>query len=337
MGAELFGKSPKGEDVHRVTISGGGLTANIMTWGAVIQDLRLEGHDAPLMLGFETYTDYPVYSSYFGATPGRCSNRIAGGRFTLNGETIQLECNEKGINHLHGGSDGIAKQVWTIAELASDRVVLEITDKAGRAGYPGNARVKATFWLKADGCLSIVYETEADAPTPVNICNHSYFNLDGGGDILDHELMIAADSYLPTDEAQIPTGEMPDVTGGPFDFRKLRPVRLLEDGEQVLYDHNFCLSNERVAKRKVAELRSPSSGIAMDVLTTEPGVQFYAAFKLSVPVSGIGGRNYGPYAALCLETQVWPDAVNHAHFPNAILNPGDVLRQETDYVFRRFK
>jgi aldose 1-epimerase len=114
-------------------------------------------------------------------------------------------------------------------------------------------------------------------------------------------------------------------------------VRLLEDGEQVLYDHNFCLSQDRVAKRKVAELRSPASGIAMDVLTTEPGVQFYAAFKLGVPVSGMGGRNYGPYAGLCLETQVWPDAVNHAHFPNAILNPGEVLRQETDYVFRRFK
>lgn len=337
MNMEVYGTSPKGEDVHRVRISGGGLTATIMSWGAVIQDLRLDGFDFPLMLGFDTYADYPLHSSYFGATPGRCSNRIAAGRFELNGQVIQLECNEKGINHLHGGSDGLAKSLWTFVDVQSDKAVLEITDPAGRAGYPGTAKVKATFWLKADGCLSIVYETTTDAPTPVNICNHSYFNLDGGPDILDHELMIAADSYLPTDEKQIPTGQTPDVTGGPYDFRQMRPVRLLKEGEQVLYDHNFCLSESRVAKRKVAEFKSPKSGIAMEVLTTEPGVQVYAGFKLDVSVPGIGGRHYGPYAGLCLETQVWPDAVNHANFPNAILNPGEVLRQETDYVFHAQK
>lgn len=334
MTLELFGKTPKGEDVHRLTLKGGGLTANIITWGAVIQDLRLDGVDAPLMLGFDTFEDYPLYSSYFGATPGRCSNRIAGGKFELDGVTIQLEKNEKGIGHLHGGSDGIAKRVWTVTEQGADHATLEILDPAGRAGYPGNARIKAHFALKANGCLSIVYESETDAPTPVNICNHSYFNLDGGPDILDHDLMIAAYSYLPTDEAQIPTGETPDIAGTAFDFRTMRPIRHLENGEQTLYDHNFCLSPERVAKRKVAELKSNKSGVAMEVFTTEPGVQVYAAFKLDVKVPGIGGRKYGPYAGLCMETQVWPDAVNHKNFPNAILRPGETLRQETDYVFR---
>lgn len=334
MTPELFGISPKGEDVHRVTISGGGLTANIMTWGAIIQDLRLEGHDAPLVLGFENYPDYPAYSSYFGATPGRCANRIAGGSFELNGQTVQLECNEKGINHLHGGSDGYGKSIWKIANLGEDFVIMEITDPAGRAGYPGTCVTRAHFTLKEGGCLSIVYETKTDAPTPVNICNHSYFNLDGSADILDHELMIDAASYLPTDERQIPTGETPDVTDTAFDFRKARAVRCLEDGEQVLYDHNFCLSSERVAKRKVATVKSSVSGVTMDVSTTEPGVQFYSAFKLNVPVEGLSGHQYGPFAGLCLETQVWPDAVNHPCFPNAILNPGETLRQETDYIFR---
>lgn len=335
MDAEFFGKTAKGEDVHRVSLSGGGLTAHIITWGAVIQDLRLAGHDAPLSLGFETFEDYPLHSSYFGATPGRCSNRIAAGKFELDGKTIQLEKNEKGIGHLHGGSDGIAKRIWTIDEQTANSVTMRIIDPDGRAGYPGNATIKAIFTLKEGGCLSIVYESTTDAPTPVNICNHSYFNLDGGETILDHELQIDAYSYLPTDAAQIPTGEVPDIGGTGYDFRNMRPIRMVENGEQVLYDHNFCLSKERVAKRKVATLKSPKSGVAMDVLTTEPGVQVYAAFKLDVPVPGLGGRHYGPYAGLCMETQVWPDAVNHATFPNAILRPGEVLRQETDYVFSK--
>jgi aldose 1-epimerase len=152
---------------------------------------------------------------------------------------------------------------------------------------------------------------------------------------IDHDLQIDAYSYLPTDPAQIPTGETPDIAGTGYDFRTMRPIRHVENGEQVLYDHNFCLSKERVAKRKVATLKSPKSGVSMDVLTTEPGVQVYAAFKLDVPVPGLGGRHYGPYAGLCMETQVWPDAVNHANFPNAILRPGEVLQQETDYIFQK--
>ena len=332
---EVFGTTAKGETVYRVKISGGGLTAYVMTWGAVIQDLRLDGHQPPLVLGFDNFDDYPKYSSYFGATPGRCSNRITGGKFALDGKQYQLELNEKGVTHLHGGSDGIAKRNWEIVDLSADKVVLQIVDPDGRAGYPGNCTVTATYHLKADGVLNVVYESTADQPTPCNICQHTYFNLDGREDALGHDIMIAADEITVVDDRQCPTGELMPVDGTGFDLREMGPMERRENGEQVLFDHNFCLSGERVAKRSVALARSVNSGVSLEVRTTEPGVQFYAGFKLDVAVPGHQGRRYGPFAGFCLETQIWPDAINHPHFPNAVLRPGEVLRQETDYVFSK--
>ncbi|MGV1772824.1 aldose epimerase family protein [Agrobacterium vitis] len=328
-----FGTTTKGETVEQVTLHGGGLKAKVLTWGAVIQDLRMEGHVAPLVLGFERFEDYAIHSPYFGATPGRLANRIANGRFTLDGEDYQLECNERGLTHLHGGSDGIGRRNWTIADLDRDRVVLEITDPAGRAGYPGNAHIRATYHLQDDGVLSVVYETTTDAPTLANLCQHSYFNLDDSPDMLDHELMIAADHYLPVDDRLIPTGEQRPVIGTPFDFRQMGVMRRTEDGVQVPFDNNFCLSQARVAKRSVVMARSLKSGVSMEVRTTEPGVQFYAGVYLNIPVSGLEGRRYGAYAGFCLETQIWPDAINQAGFSSAVLRPGETLRQETDYVF----
>ncbi len=190
---EIFGHLPSGEPVHRVTIRGGGLTANILTWGSVIQDLRLEGHAAPLVLGFENFQDYLDHSPYFGATPGRNANRIGGGRFSIGGTSYQLECNEKGVTHLHGGSDGIAKRLWTIIEQAEDRVVLTIVDPDGRAGYPGNCTVTCTYAVTDGGVLNVVYESTTDRATICNVCQHSYFNLDGTADAFGHDVMIAAD------------------------------------------------------------------------------------------------------------------------------------------------
>jgi aldose 1-epimerase len=331
--SETFGHGSNGESVERVRLEGGGLSASVLTWGAIIQDLRLEGHDAPLVLGFDRMANYLGHSPFFGATPGRNSNRLANGRFTLDGQVYQLECNENGVTHLHGGSDGLALRNWTIRDLAKNRVVLEIVDPAGRAGYPGNCTVTCTYELKDDGTLSVVYESITDAPTIANICQHSYFNLDGSDTIASHRLRIAADRYLPTDERQIPHGGPRDVTGTPFDFREMAPVVRHDAGERVLYDHNFCLSDQRVPKRLVAELASDLSDVRMSVLTTEPGIQFYAGFKMNVAVPGLGGRRYGPSAGLCLETQIWPDAINQPGFPDAILHPGEVLRQETDYAF----
>lgn len=335
MERELFGQTAAGEPVYRVTLKGGGLTMKVITWGTVIQDLRLEGHSHPLVLGFETFDDYPLHSPYFGATPGRCANRIAGGRFKLDGREYQLERNENGIGHLHGGSDGIARRNWEIINLAPDRVELAIVDPDGRAGYPGNCSITATYTLQEHGVLSVVYTSATDRPTLANVCQHSYFNLDGGEDALGHDLMLAADAYLPVDDRLIPTGEIRPVNGTPFDFRTMSPMDRQLGGERVLYDHNFCLSPARVEKRTVAIARSITSGVAMEVRTTEPGVQFYAGAKLNVPVAGLEGRRYGPFAGFCLETQTWPDAVNHSNFPNAVLRPGEVLRQETEYVFSK--
>ncbi|MEZ2129977.1 MULTISPECIES: aldose epimerase family protein [unclassified Sinorhizobium] len=332
---EVFGHTAAGEPVYRVEIKGGGLTAKVMSWGAVIQDLRLEGHDAPLLLGFDDFASYPSHSSYFGATPGRCANRIGDGRFTLDGKDYQLELNEKGVTHLHGGSDNIAKRNWTIVEHADDYVVLKIVDPDGRAGYPGNCTVQVTYRVHDNGVLSVIYETTTDQPTLANVCQHAYFNLDGRENALDHDIMIAADHYLPTNEKQVPSGEVRSVAGTSFDFREMAPMKRFEGGEQVLYDHNFCFSTERVAKRSVAIARSLNSGVSLEVRTTEPGVQFYTGFKLNVPVPGHGGRKYGAFAGFCLETQVWPDAINHDGFPNAVLRPGEVLRQETDYIFTK--
>ena len=332
---EVFGTGPNGETVTKVVLRGGGLTAAVLTWGAIIQDLRLDGHDAPLVLGFETLPDYLQHSPFFGATPGRNANRIANGHIFIDGEDYQLECNEGGVTHLHGGSDGIAKQNWDLISVSDNSVMLQITDPDGRAGYPGNCTITCTYELKDDGVLSVLYEITTDKPTIANVCQHSYFVLDDTGDTSHHEMMIKADHYLPTNARQIPEGGPRDVTRTPFDFRTAKSVVQQENGAQVLYDHNFCLSNERVAKRLVAEARSAVSGVSMKVLTTEPGVQYYAAFKVNVPVQGLGGRHYGSFSGFCLETQIWPDAINQKGFPKAILRPGEVLRQETDYVFSK--
>jgi aldose 1-epimerase len=332
---EVFGQTQSGETVYRVEIKGGGLTAKIITWGAVIQDLRLDGHDAPLLLGFDDFDSYPAHSSYFGATPGRCANRIGGGKFTLDGKNYQLDLNEKGVTHLHGGKDNIAKRNWTIVEHDVDRVVLKIVDPDGRGGYPGNCTIQATYWVHGNGEFSVTYESTSDQPTIANVCQHAYFNLDGRDDALGHDIMIAADGYLVTNELQIPTGEVRPVAGTVFDFREMSPMKRFDGSEQALYDHNFCLSTERTAKRSVALARSLNSGVSLEVRTTEPGVQFYAGFKLDVPVPGLDGRKYGPFAGFCLETQIWPDAINHEDFPDAVLRPGEVLRQETDYIFSK--
>ncbi|THV22236.1 aldose epimerase family protein [Peteryoungia ipomoeae] len=332
---DVFGTLPTGEQVEKVVLTGGGLTASIITFGAVLQDLRLEGHDAPLILGFEDLDSYLNHSPYFGATPGRCANRIGKGRFTLDGVDYQLELNERGVSHLHGGSDGMGRQLWTILEQDAASVVMEVVDPDGRAGYPGTVRIRATFTLKEGGVFSALYETVTDKPTIANVCHHAYFNLDGSPDILDHELMMAADHYTPVDAALIPTGEISPVDGTAFDFRAMRPIRRERDGQQIGYDHNFCFSDKRVEKRSVARARSPQSGVTMEILTTEPGVQFYAGGKVAPAVPGLDGRAYGAFAGFCMETQVWPDAINHAGFPNAILRPGEVLRQETDYVFSK--
>ncbi|KJS11808.1 MAG: aldose epimerase [Hoeflea sp. BRH_c9] len=334
MAIEAFGQTADGETVHRVTLQGGGLTAKIMTWGATLQDLRLEGHAPPLTLGFADFASYPA-SPYFGQTAGRHANRIAGGRFTLDNVAYQLECNEGGITHLHGGSAGIAKRIWTLDSHGADHAVFSLVDPDGQSGYPGTMKIEARYELRPGGCMAITYTSVTDRPTLANIAHHSYFNLDGSDSILDHDLMIAADHYLPVDDKLIPTGEIRPVEGTDFDFRDMRPIRREGPDGQVLYDHNFCISPEREAVRTIALARSMQSGVAMELRSTEPGLQFYTGFKIKPSVPGLTGKPYSAYAGFCLETQSWPDSPNHPGFAGAVLRPGETLVQHTEHVFMR--
>jgi aldose 1-epimerase len=336
MEGEHFGKTPAGERVQRFTIAGGGLTAKIINWGAALQDLRLAGHDAPLVLGFDRFDYYPQFSPYFGAIVGRYANRIAGGRFAIAGTQYQTDTNFLGKHTLHGGGKGFGKRVWDVSLHGDDFVTLTLHSSDGEMGFPGAIDVTCTYRMKIPGTLSIELTATTDEPTLCNLANHSYFNLDNGGsgDILGHRLMLNAAAYLPVDDELIPTGVVQPVEGTPFDFRLARPIGSEKDSEQTLYDHNFCLASAHGPLKLAAWAQGAVSGVEMEMWTTEPGVQFYAGGKVAREQEGLGGRHYQNYAGFCLEAQVWPDSPNHSYFPQAVLWPGAIYRQSTEYRFR---
>jgi aldose 1-epimerase len=336
MDGEVFGKTEEGEAVQRFSITGAGLSANVMTWGATLQDLTLTGHNAPLVLGYERFEDYLAHSPYLGATAGRYANRIRGGRFMLAGRRFQTDTNFLGKHTLHGGSKGFAKRVWDVALHGRDYVTLSLHSSDGEMGFPGALDVTCTYRLKIPATLSVEFTATTDAPTLCNLAHHSYFNLDDGGsrDILDHRLMLNAAAYLPVDDELIPTGVVQPVEDTPFDFRHAREIRMEFEGEQLPYDHNFCVSAARGPLHQAAWLQGSASGLEMEVWTTEPGLQFYAGQNVARDAMGLGGRRCGAYAGLCLEPQVWPDSPNRPYFPQAVLLPGEIYRQTTEYRFR---
>lgn len=315
-----FGTLPDGERVQEVTLSGPDLEVGILSFGAAIKSLRFRGQ--PMVLSLDTLEQYSAGKVYFGAVAGRFANRVAGGRFTLDGQSYQLACNEKGRTHLHGGERGFSHRNWHIAAAAAGSVTLQHNAADGEEGYPGALAVSCTYAIPSSGALDITLEARCDKPTVVNLATHSYFNLDSGGSIVDHSLMIPADRYLPVDDDKIPTGEQAPVTDTPFDFRRLRRIGDLP------YDHAFVLPQAAGgAPRPVARLQGARSGIMLDIASTEPTVQFYDGHMLSI----------GPYrsrAGLCLEPQRFPDAPNQPGFPSAVLRPGEVFRQITQYRFR---
>ncbi len=333
---ELFGNTPDGADVFRIGISGGGLSARIISWGAVVQDLRLEGHRSPLVLGFENFEDYPDKSPYFGAIAGRFANRIAGGRFSIDGEEFHADQNFLGKHTLHGGANGIGKRNWKIADTGGDFVTLTLLDGAGEMGFPGTLDIACTYRLLPPARLMVELEATTDAPTPCNLAHHSYFNLnDGGeGDVLDHRLQLAADAYLPVDDELIPTGVVQPVEGTDFDFRLARPIRQDSGDEQQLYDHNFCLAAQHGDLQRAVWAQGNASGVEMEVWTTEPGVQLYAGGGIAEMHGGLEGRAYNAHSGFCLEAQTWPDGPNRSYFPKCILHPGETYRQVTEYRFK---
>lgn len=332
---EIFGFFG-GREVRRFKLAAGGLSANILNWGAVVQDLRLQDHDAPLVLGFDNLEAYVADSAYIGATVGRYANRIRDGRFSLDGRQYRVDREHPERHGLHGGSGGFSRRLWRVADHGADFVTLALRDEDGTMGFPGMLDLTCTYSLREPATLSLELTARTDAPTLCNPAHHSYFNLDdgGSGDILDHRLMIAAEAYLPVDEALIPIGVVQPVEDTQFDFRRARVLRTSAGVQQIPYDHNFCLAAGRGQLRRAAGVRAGSSGVEMEVWTTEPGLQLYAGQHLAPASSGLAGRHYGAFSGLCLEPQVWPDSPNRPDFPQAVLRPGETYRQITEYRFR---
>jgi aldose 1-epimerase len=338
-----FGKTHDGTTVEQYVLRNrSGVVAKLITYGATLSDLVVpdaSGSNASIVLGFDSLDGYLADEPYLGATIGRVGNRIAGGTFELNGQSYKLAANN-GPNHLHGGLKGFDKVVWKAEphEGSDPSVTFSYASRDGEEGYPGNLSVRVTYTLTANNEIRLDYWATTDKATPVNLTNHSYFNLAGesSGTILDHELMIAADEFTPVDATLIPTGQIVPVRGTPMDFTT--PTRIGARIDQVPgappggYDHNYVL-RPHSSLALAARLRDPKSGRAMEVLTTEPGVQFYSGNFLDGKIKGRSGTPYVKHAALCLETQHFPDSVHHPNFPTTILQPGQTFTSQTVYRF----
>ncbi len=319
----------RGRTVSAFTIrSASGTEARILDFGATLQSLRIpvDGTMRELVLGFRDFADYPAKSPFFGATVGRYANRIGNGRFELDGRVFELSRNQAGRHTLHGGTDSLAFRVWEGELLPhGDGVRLSIRSPDGDQGFPGALDVTVVYRLHGT-VLRIEMEARTDAPTPVNLAHHSYWNLDGGGTVDGHRLQLEADFFLPVDDDTVPTGEILRVAGTPLDFRS--PRRLDAAGEPV-FDH--CLAVRGRGFRRVARLESSDGRVAMELFADQPGVQLYTGFKLDVTAGD--GTRFGPRSGLCLETQNFPDAPNRSHFPDPVLRPGGVYRHVMEHRF----
>jgi aldose 1-epimerase len=335
-----FGKMPDGTPVEVFTLSDGTVEARIISYGGILVSLKApdrNGNAADVVLGFDDLDGYVANSNggaFFGALVGRYANRIALGTFTLDGKKHSLPINNP-PNSLHGGPHGFNNVVWKAKEIA-DGVELTYLSKNGEAGYPGNLTTTVRYTL-ASGELKIDYSATTDRDTVVNLTNHSYFNLagEGKGDILNHQLTLNASRFTPVDATLIPMGELKPVAGTPFDFTKATTVgaRIDAEDEQIKlghgYDHNWVLDAPGGKLAVAADVFDPSSGRELQVLTTQPGIQFYTSNFLDGSVKGKGGISYGKHAALCLETQHFPDSPNHPDFPTTELKPGQRYHQIT--------
>jgi aldose 1-epimerase len=341
-----FGTLPDGTLVELYALSSGRLSASVATYGGTLVTLEVPdaaGSRADVVLGFDGLEGYlQKENPYFSAIIGRYGNRIGGARFTLDGRAYPLARND-GENHLHGGQRGFDKVVWAARPLQTARgpaLELSYTSKDGEEGYPGNLAVVVTYTLTEDA-LQIDYRATTDAPTPCNLTNHAYFNLDGegNGDVLDHRVQLEASSVTEVGPGLIPTGALRAVEKTPFDFRAMTRVgdRIDAPDAQLLlgpgYDHNWVLDRQGTSPWRCARVEAPRSGRVMEVLTTEPGVQFYTGNHMDGQLRGKGGRLYPHRGGFCLETQHYPDSPNHPGFPSTVLRPGGKYATTTIYRF----
>jgi aldose 1-epimerase len=342
-----FGRLPDGTVIDGYTIRNPrGTTMHVMTYGATITALRTadrQGHFDDIVLGFDSVEGYLDDPPYFGAIVGRYANRIAKGRFTLNGHTYQLPINN-GPNSLHGGTRGFDKVVWRATPFENDSsagLVLTHVSPDGDNGYPGRVEVRVTYTLTDSDELIVDYGATTSKATPINLSQHSYFNLSGDGtrDILDHVLELEASHYTPVDSTLIPTGELAPVEGTPFDFRTPTPIgERIEQANQQLqfgrgYDHNFVLDRSGAPLSHAARVVEPTTGRMLDIYTDQPGVQFYSGNFLDGTIKGKGGKVYRHRYGFCLETQHYPDSPNHPNFPSTILRPGEKFVSRTVFRF----
>lgn len=344
---ETFGQTPGGRRVHRFTLTNAqGMRMRVLTFGGVIQTLEVPDRDGRMrnvVLGFRRVRDYAADSDpYFGSLIGRYGNRIAGGRFTLGGRTYQLPLND-GPNSLHGGNRGFDDRVWRGKAVRRDGrvgVKLRLVSRDGDQGYPGTLRTVVTYWLLDSNAVRIGYRARTDAPTVVNLTQHSYFNLagEGSGTTYDHELRIPAQRFTPVDSTLIPTGRLPRVAGTPFDFTVAKPIGqdIRQGNRQIVfgrgYDHNFVL-NGGSGMHTAAEVYEPGSGRTLTIRTEEPGVQFYSGNFLDGTLVGYSGSVYRQGDGFALETQHFPDSPNQPRFPSTVLRPGQVYSTQTVWQF----
>jgi aldose 1-epimerase len=339
-----FGKTADGTSVEIYTLRNvRGCEARIMTYGGIVVSLKVpdkNGNFGDVVLGYDNFDDYVKNNPFFGALVGRYGNRIAKGKFTLAGKEYTLAVNS-GPNNLHGGPVGFDKRVWKATTLlTADGPALQLNylSKDGDQGFPGNLNVTATYTLTADNGLLLTYTATTDKPTLCNLTQHSYFNLAGKGDVLNYLVYINADKFTPVDKALIPTGELKPVAGTPFDFRKPTAIgaRINADDEQIKfgsgYDHNWVINKPPGKLGLVARVTDPTTGRVMEVLSTEPGVQFYTGNFLD-GITGKGGLVYKNRSGLCFEPQHYPDSPNHPQFPSAELKPGQTYQNTIIYRF----
>lgn len=342
-----FGKTADGTPVELYTLTNAnGLEAKITNYGGIVVSLLVpdqDGKPGDVVLGYETLEEYIENNPYFGTLVGRYGNRIARGKFTLEGIEYTLAQND-GENHLHGGLKGFDKVVWKAAAVrGKNSVGLKLTylSKDGEEGYPGNLSVTVVYTLTNDNELKIEYTAVTDKVTIVNLTHHGYFNLAGAGlgDILGHELMIKADRFTPVDKGLIPTGELRSVKGTPMDFTRAVAIgaRIDQAAEQLVlgggYDHNWVLNNGDGSLALAAKVYEPTTGRVMEVYTTEPGIQFYSGNFLDGSITGKGGKVYEYRYGFCLETQHFPDSPNKPDFPSTVLKPGETYTTTTIYTF----
>jgi aldose 1-epimerase len=346
---DFFGTTPGGERVDRYTLGNGRMRVRILTYGGILQTIEVpdrRGRLGNVTLGFDNLADYVARSPYFGCITGRYANRIAEGRFTLDGTAYQLPINNP-PNSLHGGDVGFDKHVWAATEIRDRHSVglrLTFTSPDGDQGYPGTLRSTVTYTLTRDNEIKMDYRATTDKPTVVNLTNHAYFNLngEGTGSIEDHKLRLNATRYTPVDATLIPTGTIDPVAGTPMDFTRSTAIgERIRDGFPQLvigrgYDHNYVLDRRDPTYRKLelaAQVADPDSGRQLTITTTEPGIQFYSGNFLDGTLVGTSGRMYRQGDGFALETQHYPDSPNQPAFPSTVLRPGQVYQTTTIYQF----